>query len=109
MPSASRQSRTVASSPPLTMTGVPSGSAPTATASPGRRGRAAAPGPECRRPAARAAPWRHVAAADDDRSTIRQRPRRHRAHRADVTAQRLPDRGAVGQPPYPHQAIGAAA
>ena len=32
MPSASRHTRTVPSSPPLTMTGVPSGSAPTATA-----------------------------------------------------------------------------
>ena len=89
--------------PPLTMTGVPSGSAPTATAVTRRRGRAAAPRPGCRRPAATPAPSSVAAAADDDRGAVRQRPDRHRSHLAGVAAQRLPDRGAVGQPPHPHR------
>jgi hypothetical protein len=62
VPSASRHTRTLPSPPPLTMTGVPSGSTD-----------------------------------------------RHRIHHADVTGQRLPDRGAIRQPPDAHPAVATAA
>ena len=105
VPSASRHTRTVPSPPPLTMTGVPSGSAPTATA-------LTQPSwPRSGSPTGVPSASRHtrtvpsVAAADDDRGAVRQRPDRHRGHRAVVAAQRFPDRGAVGQPPHPHRAV----
>ena len=94
---------------PLTMTGVPSGSAPTATAHTSPRW------PRSGSPSAVPSASRHtrtvmiVAAADDDRGAVRQRPGRHRVHPAAVAGQRLPDRSAVGGPPHPHRAVGAAA
>src|SRR5207248_8386708 len=45
-----------------------------------------------------------AAAADDDGGAVRQFPDRYRVHPAFVAAQRLRDRGAVSQPPYPHRA-----
>ena len=92
--------------PPLTMTGVPSGSAPPQPPPvPGHSGS----------PTGAPSVSRHTrtvpsaAAADDDRGAVRQRPGRHRAHPAVVAVQRLPDRGAVGQPPHPHGPVVAAA
>ena len=101
VPSASRHTRTVPSSPPLMMTGVPSGSAPAATAytqpswpvSGSPTGVPSASPPHPHRAVA--------AAADDDRGAVRQRPGRHRVHRAVVAGQRLADRGAVGQSATP--------
>jgi hypothetical protein len=40
---------------------------------------------------------------------IRQRPCRHRVHLAVVAVERLPDRGAVGQPPHPDRTVTVAA
>ena len=91
--------------PPLMMTGVPSGSRPAATAN------TAPSWPRSGSPTGVPSASRHTrtvpsaAAADDDRGAVRQRPGRHRIHRAGVAVQRLPDRGAVGQPPHPHRAV----
>ena len=106
---ASRHTRTVPSLLPLTTTGVPSASTPTATASTAAvDGRAAAPRPEL--PSAsrhtRTVPsWpplttTGVPSASNPTATADTR-RRGR--------QRLPDRAAVGQPPHPHRPVTAAA
>ena len=106
MPSAGRHARTVRSSPPLTMTGVQSSSAPTATAHTAPVWLRAGPGPGRRRQP----PHPHrvvVADADDDRGAVRVRPHRHRGHPAVVAAQRLPDLG--GRPAATAAPSGAAA
>ena len=101
MPSAGRHTRTVPSSPPLMMTGVPSGSAPAATAFTGPSWPVSG-SPTGVPSAGPPHPHRAVAAAaDDDRGAVRQRPGRHRVHRAVVAGQRLADRGAVGQSATP--------
>ena len=83
------------------MTGVPSGSAPAATAStpPSWPVSGSPTGVPSASPPH---PHRAVAAAaDDDRGAVRQRPGRHRGHPAVVAGQRLADRGAVGQSATP--------
>ena len=88
------------------MTGVPSGSAPAATAY------TLPAWPVSGSPTGAPSAIRHtrtvavLAAADDDRGAVRQRPGRHRGHTPAVVAgQRLADRGAVGHPPHPHLAV----
>ena len=154
MPSASRHTRTVPSSPPLMMTGVPSGSTPAATALTAPSGRSAARRPGCRRPvrhtrtvpsspplmmtgvlsgstpaataptvgvagqrlanrsAVSGPPHPHravLAAADDDRGAVRQRPGRHRLTPPPWPVSGSPTGVPSASPPHPHRAVPAAA
>ena len=108
VPSASRHTRTVPSWLPLTMTGVPSGSAPTATAD------TSSVWPVSGSPTGVPSASRHTRTVSSSPPLTMTGVPSGSAPTATastprVAGQRLPDRGAVGQPPHPHRAVAAAA